>query len=283
MRQFTSLITLLFLSSCTTQNAPLLSSKLKATDTKQALENSGYEWRNDKHCYAKSTNWGTYCLKISDERTVKRDENTYRYIYLEGIPLIVADKISQDSPIPRAFSFDVLVQQKDGSWHSLASKSELYTTTAPARIANVQFTNLGKNNGGYIQRLFFADGQNIFREKALITYLANNVVQYTLTDTGINDAYRKQLNGTNCDKKSKYYNEEKCRNKVTIVGSAIGYHEMGESSRHTNEEYYPLTVDCKGTRLGHSVDCSYQLIFDNKSNSYHANHIVKWLVNNNIY
>lgn len=59
---FPTILICLFINACQTP-----STKRHNNDIKEVLANTGYTWRSDKRCYAKSTDWGTYCLKISDD------------------------------------------------------------------------------------------------------------------------------------------------------------------------------------------------------------------------
>ncbi|SUO95456.1 Uncharacterised protein [Suttonella ornithocola] len=258
-------------SACSANNTYTTdgSSKESSQNLSQLLSSAEFQWRNIEQCYAKSTNWGTYCLKIEDDQILETNTGKMRYLYLEGVPLLASN--NQDTPLPRAFSL-IVMQQKNDRWE-IQYSPELQTLSAPARIAKSQFIALGENYYGYLQRLFFSDYNNIFHEKTLLSYLGKNNIRYTLIDTGMNDVYGKALADTVCNKTSEHYNEMECRDKATIVGSAIGVNQH----HLTESPLYPLLVDCKGTRHGMSADCRYGLIYIGSLDRYLPDRTIPWL------
>ncbi len=182
---------------------------------------------------------------------------------LDGVPLL-DQQSAVSAALPHAIALVAFKEIGGYRWQLQNDDARLYTVTAPAKIGVPRFTDLGGGHYGFIQRLFFVDTHNIYREKALISYLDDRKTHYLNITTALNDSHANVFKDTRCDYSNKDHHSAYCRGKITIVGSAIGF----KPSARTRDGFRPITVDCRGTHLGRPTNCTYELVYQKQKKRY---------------
>ena len=251
----------LSLGACSSGDVATLAARFP--DAHVLLPGAGFRYVDARHCFIKSADWGTYCLHVAGEQEIPTPGGRMKLFQLDGVPLIAMEPDAA-KPLPRAIALVGFKEIGPHRWRLQNQDVRLHTITAPARNGVPQFTDFGGGHYGFIQRLFFVDSRNIYREKALISYLDERKSHYLSVATALNDAHANGFKGTLCERGNARYHEDYCRRKITVVGSTIGF----RPSAVMRDGFRAITVDCRGTHLGRPINCAYDLVYQAKRKRY---------------